>query len=81
MRTGNLLFLAGKGLTESLGKLGIDLTVAQGYESARNVGLLLLAVLRQELGSLDRVARVVKVLGFVNASPNFQKHPQLSETP
>ena len=77
VQTGNLLFLAGKGPRGSVGKLGIDLTVAQGYELARSVGLVLLAVLRQELGSLDRVSRVVKVLGLVNASPDFENHPEV----
>jgi enamine deaminase RidA (YjgF/YER057c/UK114 family) len=77
VRTGNLLFLAGKGPKGSVGKVGIDVTVAQGYELAKSVGLVLLAVLRQELGSLDRVSRVVKVLGFVNASPDFQNHPEV----
>ncbi len=74
---GNLLFLAGKGPRGSAGKLGIDFTVAQGYEFARSVGLVLLAVLRQELGSLDRVSRVVKVVGLVNASPEFANHPEV----
>ena len=77
VQTGNLLFLAGKGPRGSVGRLGIDLTVAQGYEFARSVGLILLAVVRQELGSLDRVSRVVKVLGLVNASPEFQNHPEV----
>ncbi len=77
VRTGNLLFLAGKGPRGSSGKLGIDFTVAQGYELAREVGLVLLAAIRHELGSLDRVSRVVKVLGLVNAGPEFENHPEV----
>lgn len=74
-RTGNLLFLAGKGLGEGLGKVGRDVTVEQAYRFARSTGLVLLAVMAHELGSLDAVARVVKVTGFVNAVPEFADHP------
>jgi enamine deaminase RidA (YjgF/YER057c/UK114 family) len=83
VRTGNLLFLAGKGPRAGkdgkrvLGKVGRDLTVEQAYEQARSVGLDLLAVMRSELGSLDRVARVVKVLGMVNAVPEFGDQPKV----
>jgi enamine deaminase RidA (YjgF/YER057c/UK114 family) len=77
VRTGNLLFLAGKGPERIEGKVGADLTVEQGYTAARQVGLLLLAAMRQELGSLDRVSRVVKVLGLVNATPEFRDHPRV----
>ena len=83
VRTGNLLFLAGKGPradahgNRKLGKLGRDLTVEQGYQAARSVGMDLLAVMRAELGSLDKVKRVVKVLGMVNAVPEFTDHPKV----
>jgi enamine deaminase RidA (YjgF/YER057c/UK114 family) len=77
VRTGNLLFLAGKGPAGVAGKVGQEFSEQQGYEFARQVGLLLIAVMRQELGSLDRVTRVVKILGFVNAAPDFQRHPQV----
>jgi enamine deaminase RidA (YjgF/YER057c/UK114 family) len=77
VRTGNLLFLAGKGPEKIEGKVGADMSVEQAQAAARQVGLLLLAVMRQELGSLDRVARVVKVLGLVNATPEFRDHPQV----
>lgn len=83
VRTGNLLFLAGKGPRldkdgkRPTGKLGRDYTVEQGYEHARGVGLDLLAVMRAELGSLDKVKRVVKVLGMVNAVPDFQDQPKV----
>jgi enamine deaminase RidA (YjgF/YER057c/UK114 family) len=78
VRTGNLLCLAGKGPGGSAsGKLGREFTVEQGYQHARSVGLALLAVMKQELGSLDRVKRVVKVLGMVNGTPEFTDQPKV----
>ncbi|MCG6951231.1 MAG: RidA family protein [Betaproteobacteria bacterium] len=82
VRTGNLLFLSGKGpaAVEGLrpqGKLGREFGVEQGYKFARSVGLALLAVMKSELGSLDRVIRVVKVLGMVNAEPDFGDQPKV----
>jgi enamine deaminase RidA (YjgF/YER057c/UK114 family) len=81
VRTGNLLFLSGKGPwsqgARPRGKLGREYSVEQGYQHARSVGLDILAVLRSELGSLDRVKRVVKVLGMVNAVPEFEDHPKV----
>jgi enamine deaminase RidA (YjgF/YER057c/UK114 family) len=83
VRTGNLLYLAGKGGPPGpdgkrpQGKLGREFTVEQGYRHARDTGLEILSVLRHELGSLDRVKRVVKVLGMVNAVPEFTDHPKV----
>lgn len=82
VRTGNLLFLAGKGPSavdglRPQGKLGREFTVEQGYKFARSTGLALLAVMRAELGSLDKVKRVVKVLGMVNAVPDFADQPKV----
>jgi len=82
VRTGNLLFLAGKGpsVVDGLrpqGKVGRDFTVEQGYKFARSTGLALLAVMKDELGSLDRVKRVVKVLGMVNGEPEFRDQPKV----
>jgi len=77
VRAGNLLFLAGKGPGAVRGKLGRELNVEQGYQHARAVGLALLAVMKAELGSLDRVRRVVKLLGMVNAVPEFTDHPKV----
>jgi enamine deaminase RidA (YjgF/YER057c/UK114 family) len=74
VRTGNLLFLAGKGVPV-VGKVGVEFTKEQAYQFARETGLILLAVVKQELGSLKRVKRVVKVLGMVNATAEFQEHP------
>ena len=83
VRTGNLLFVAGKGGPPGpdgkrpQGKLGREYTVEQGYRHARDTALEILAVIRAELGSLDRVKRVVKVLGMVNAVPEFADHPKV----
>jgi enamine deaminase RidA (YjgF/YER057c/UK114 family) len=59
------------------GKVGETMNEADGQLAARQVGLTMLATLRKELGSLDRIERVVKVLGMVNAAPNFGRHPQV----
>ena len=82
VRTGNLLFLSGKGPRKaeggvSTGKLGEDVTLEQGYQDARSVGITLLAVMENELGSLDGVTRIVKVLGMVNSAPDFTDHPKV----
>ncbi len=74
VRTGNLLFLAGKG-PYLRGRVGADIPKEQAYEAAREVGLILLAVIKQELGTLRKVKCVVKVLGMVNAVPEFTDHP------
>jgi enamine deaminase RidA (YjgF/YER057c/UK114 family) len=82
VRVGNLLFTSGMGpllggRVTMTGKVGSDLTVEQGYEAARQTMLNLLAVVKQELGSLDRVERVVKVLGFVASAPGFGRQPEV----
>jgi enamine deaminase RidA (YjgF/YER057c/UK114 family) len=82
VRTGNLLFLAGKGPTRPdgghhAGKVGRDVTVEQAYQHARLTGLHLIAVMRAELGDLDRVRRIVKVLGMVNGTPDFADQPEV----
>ncbi|RUS46497.1 RidA family protein [Cohnella sp. AR92] len=70
-----LMFVSGKGPAGSpKGKLGAEFTTQEGYEFARLAGLEVLAVVQSALGSLDRVKRVVKVQGFVNASPEFEEH-------
>lgn len=80
VRVGELLFLSGQvpvGPDGKLivGRLGADMDVKQGQEAARNVGLRSLSVIRTELGSLDRVVRVVKALGMVNCTPEFTQTP------
>jgi enamine deaminase RidA (YjgF/YER057c/UK114 family) len=78
VRTGNLLFLAGKGPASGVtGIVGKEISVEQAYGHARTTGLNLMAVMRDELGSLDRVKRVVKVLGMVNAVPGFTDQPKV----
>ncbi len=59
------------------GRVGADLTLAEGRAAARQVGLTILATLRAQLGSLDRIGRVVKLLGMVNATPRFHDHPEV----
>ena len=81
-RSGNLVFLAGKGPTRPdgsrvTGKLGADLTVEEGYEAARLVGIQQLAALQRELGDLNHVVRIVKVHGMVNATPEFTDHSKV----
>jgi enamine deaminase RidA (YjgF/YER057c/UK114 family) len=82
VRTGNLLFLAGHGPIRdgkptARGKVGKDLSIDQGYQVAREVGLLLLATTRAQLGSLDKVRRVVKVLGMVASAEGFGDQPKV----
>lgn len=82
VQTGNLLFLAGKGPrnldgTAPVGKVGRDFTTQEAYQHARSVGLTLIAVLKETLGDLDRVKRVAKVFGMVNAVPEFGEQPQV----
>jgi len=78
-RTGNLVFTAGSGPFSPdglvTGKVGADITVEEAQAAARLTGLNLLAILRAELGSLDRVKRVVKALGLVNGAPGFTDQP------
>lgn len=83
VRVGNLLFVSGHGLIAApgwrskCGKVGKDLTLEQGYEAAREVGLNLLATIRDSLGSLNKVKRIVKVLGMVNSAPGFTAQPKV----
>lgn len=59
------------------GRVGAELTLDEGYAAARQVGLAILATLREQLGSLDRIGRVVKLLGMVNSAPDFYDHPKV----
>ena len=81
-RAGDFLFVSGKGPlpvdgSPPKGKLGAEFTTEQGYEFARSTGLDILAALQLELGDLDRVLRVVRLQGFVNATPDFEEHPHV----
>ena len=79
VRTGSLLYTSGHGPTVRAdgstlsGKVGTDLTLEQGYEAGRLTGLAILGTVREALGSLDRVTRVVKVLGMVNCAPGMNQ--------
>lgn len=82
VRTGNLLYLAGHGPTRAdntniTGKVGRDLTLEQGAQAARQTGIAILSTLKGELGDLNRVKRIVKVLGMVNCTENFTDQPKV----
>jgi enamine deaminase RidA (YjgF/YER057c/UK114 family) len=82
VRVGNLLFLSGKGPQKAdntyiTGKVGRDLTLEQGYEAARMTAINHLAVIKNELGSLNKVKRIVKVLGMVNCTEDFKDQPKV----
>jgi enamine deaminase RidA (YjgF/YER057c/UK114 family) len=76
-RAGNLLFLSGRGPGAVTGKVGDTITLEQAYQHARTVGISLIAVMKQELGDLDKVKGIMKVLGMVNAVPSFGDHPKV----
>jgi enamine deaminase RidA (YjgF/YER057c/UK114 family) len=83
VQVGNVLYISGHGPAKLApdspvaGRLGADLNVEQGKESARLVGLAILSTVRNTLGSLDRVKRLIKTLGMVNATPEFTEQPQV----
>jgi len=79
---GDMAYVSGHGplkpdKTMITGRVGADLTEEQGREAARAVGLAILATLKDHFGTLDRIVRTVKVLGMVNAAPDFQNHPSV----
>jgi enamine deaminase RidA (YjgF/YER057c/UK114 family) len=82
VQTGNLVYVSGKGPVTGIGeaprgKLGREYTIEEGYEFARLTGLDILASLKLDLGSLDKVTRVIKLQGFVNATEDFEHHPKV----
>ena len=79
VRTGNLLFLSGHGPEKTVpkGKVGKDLTLEQGYEAAKNTALCLISTIKNSIGDLDKVKRVVKLVGFVNCSEDFLDQPKV----
>jgi enamine deaminase RidA (YjgF/YER057c/UK114 family) len=83
VKTGNLLYLSGKGPFDPnggpvpTGKVGSDVSTEDAYQHARSVGLTLISVMKDEIGSLDNVKQIVKVLGMVNAVPEFGQQPQV----
>jgi len=83
LQVGNMLYVSGHGPVKLndkspvAGRVGAELTLEQGKEAARLVGLNILATVRNTLGSLDKVKRLVKTLGMVNAAADFKEHPQV----
>jgi len=82
VRTGNLVFISGKGPLKSdgnyvLGKLGENLTLEQGYEAARLTAINLISTLKASIGDLSKVKRIVRVTGMVNATSDFKDHPKV----
>lgn len=84
VRTGNLLYTAGLGPaprpdgTTPNGKVGVDLSIEEGYEAARLTGINIIARIKGELGDLEKVNRIVKILAMVNCPPDFGDHPQVA---
>jgi enamine deaminase RidA (YjgF/YER057c/UK114 family) len=79
---GNLAYVSGHGPLKAdgtmiTGRVGVDTDLEGGYASARQTGLAILSTLRSQLGSLDRIKRVIKTLGMVNAAADFGQHPQV----
>jgi enamine deaminase RidA (YjgF/YER057c/UK114 family) len=82
VQVGNLLYVSGHGPIQTdgsliTGKVGVDLDEEQAKAAARQTALTILATLKANLGSLDRVVRTIKTLGMVNAVPDFKRHPQV----
>ena len=82
LQVNNLLYLSGhafsgKPTSVDIGKLGRDLTVDQGYQAARNAAICVQATVKQALGDMSRVKRIVRVLGMVNATEDFEDHPEV----
>lgn len=79
VQTDNLLFISGTGPGSEIrkGKLGADMTLEDGYAAARSTGLSILATAKDAIGDLDRIKRLVKLLGMVNATPDFEDHPRV----
>lgn len=79
---GNMAYVSGHGPVKTdggliLGRVGDDMDLEQGKAAARQVGLAILSTVRESLGSLDRVVRVIKLLGMVNSTPDFLDHPKV----
>lgn len=77
---GKYLYLSGHGTVKPdgsliIGRIGVDLDIDQGKLAARQVGLAMLATIKANIGSLNKVKRVIKVLGMVNCTPDFERHP------
>jgi len=81
-QTGNLIYLSGQGPRDKsgnfiTGKVGEDISADEAYELAKNTAINLISVMKSYLGSLDRIEKIVKVLGMVNSIPDFKDHPKV----
>jgi len=79
---GNFLYVSGHGTVKEdktliIGRIGKDMNQEEGKLAAQQVGLAILATIKKHLGSLDKIKRVIKVLGMVNCVPEFEKHPYI----
>lgn len=79
-KVGNLVFISGQGATKNgetimKGHIGAELTIQDGYKAAELCAINAISVLRDEIGDLDKVKKIIKVLGFVNSAPGFDKQP------
>ena len=79
---GNFLYVSGHGTVKDdksliIGRIGKDMDQEQGKQAAQQVGLAILSTIKAHIGSLDKVKRVIKVLGMVNCVPEFEKHPYI----
>jgi enamine deaminase RidA (YjgF/YER057c/UK114 family) len=83
VQVGNMLYVSGHGplkpdgKSNVTGRVGADMTLEQGKEAAKLVGLAILSTVRNTIGSLDKVKRLVKTLGMVNSAADFKDHPQV----
>lgn len=80
LKVGNFVYVSGHGTVKAdgtliIGRIGKDLTMDEGKKAAQQVGLAILATLKQNLGSFNKIKRVIKVLGMVNCVPDFERHP------
>jgi len=76
----NMVYVSGHGTMKSdgnfiVGRVGLDLNIDQAKQAAQQVGLAIIATLKENLGSLNRIKRVIKIFGMVNVSPDFERHP------
>ncbi|MED1802158.1 RidA family protein [Brevibacillus porteri] len=82
VQTGNVIYTSGAGCYVNgnpmyLGRLGLDVTIEQGYEAAKVTVLNLLAILKSEIGDLDRITRIVKLFALVSSAPDFYEQPRV----
>jgi enamine deaminase RidA (YjgF/YER057c/UK114 family) len=80
LKVGNFVYVSGHGTVKAdgtliIGRIGKDLTMDEGKKAAQQVGLAILATLKQNLGSFNKIKKVIKVLGMVNCVPDFERHP------